>query len=275
MYAVSFEEAGFAYDGTTFIFRNLDLNIGEGEFVCIIGGNGSGKSTLAKHINALLIPCEGRVLVFEYNTLDKDLIYQVRSNTGMVFQNPDDQLIANLVENDVAFGPENLGVEERELRRRIEDALGATGLAGFEHIEISTLSGGQKQRLAIADALAMQPALLILDEASAMLDAQGRNELMQTIKKLHAQGMTLVMITHFMEEAALADRVIALSSGHICMDGTPQQVLSSTEQLQALRLQPPFAARISDALRAEGIPIQTCITPNELEEAICKLHLST
>ncbi len=274
MHAVSFEEAGFAYDGTTFVFRDIDLVVNEGEFVSIIGGNGSGKSTLAKHMNALLLPSKGRVLVFENDTLDKNLLYQIRSNTGMVFQDPDDQLIAVLVENDVAFGPENLGVNEQDLRTRIKNALGATGLSGFEHIEVSSLSGGQKQRLAIADALAMQPALLILDEATAMLDAQGRNELMQTIEQLHEQGMTLVMITHFMEEAALADRVIALSDGHICMDGTPQQVLSSVDQLYAQRLQPPFAVRISCALRNKGIPIPICITTTQLEEELCKLHSS-
>ncbi len=272
--AVAFEEAGFAYDGKSFVFRHINLKIKEGEFVCIIGGNGSGKTTFAKLINALLLPSEGNVFVGSDNTGDENLTYLIRSRVGFVFQNPDDQLVSNLIENEVAFGPENLGVEENQIRIRIKKALLSAGLSDINQTEVSALSGGQKQRLAIAGVLAINPTVLILDESTAMLDARGKDNLMHTINNLHAQGMTVVMITHYMEEAAQAERVIVLENGEICLDGTPDQVLTCTEKLHSLHLLPPFAVRMSYALQAQGIPVKTSITTDKLEENLCTLLLN-
>ncbi len=274
MSMISFENAGFAYDGASFVFRNVDLNIEEGQFVCVIGANGSGKSTLARHVNALLVPSEGRVCVAGDDTREDDLVYLVRSKVGYVFQNPDDQLVASLVENDVAFGEENLGVDQDGLRARVTRSLAAVGLTGFERREVDSLSGGQRQRLAIAGALAMEPAVLILDEASAMLDPRGGADLMRTVRSLHADGMTVVMITHVMEEAALADRIIALADGKVRMDGTPREILTRIDDLRDMRLAPPFAARVSCELQMRGVPLRTCITNEELEEELCALRSS-
>ena len=203
---ISCKDISFSYDGKVPTLSNITLDIADGEFLCILGGNGSGKSTLAKHLNALLVPDSGSVEVDGLNTSDPQLVYDVRSRVGMVFQNPDDQLVATLVENDIAFGPENLGVPTNELSQRVADALASVGLMGFDQHETHALSGGQKQRVAIAGALAMHPEVLILDEASSMLDPRGRHGLLKVCQELNHAGMTIVMITHFMEEAALADR---------------------------------------------------------------------
>ena len=221
---IEFKGTGFTYDGDRFVLDGVDARIAPGEFVCILGGNGSGKSTLAKHINALLVPDEGSVTVLDHDTRDERSTYFIRSHAGMVFQNPDDQLVASLIENDVAFGPENLGVPTDDLRQRVADALADVGLQGFDKRETAALSGGQKQRVAIAGVLAMEPSILILDEATAMLDPRGRKGLMRVCHELHDRGMTVVMITHFMEEAAQADRVIVLEEGRVACDGTPQDV---------------------------------------------------
>ena len=271
---VEFEGASFSYDGQRFVFEGLDLAIEQGSFTCILGGNGSGKSTLAKHVNALLLPDEGTVRTFERDTRDSESTYFIRSNAGMVFQSPDDQIVASLVENDVAFGPENLGIENPELSRRVKEALTEVGLQGFEKHETTALSGGQKQRVAIAGALAMDPAILILDEASAMLDPRGRAGLMRVCQELHAAGMTIIMITHFMEEAANADRVVVLESGRVRLDGTPSEVLSQAEELARLNLDVPFACQLSLALQSIGVPVATCITESDLEEELCRLHSS-
>ena len=215
---VDFRDAGFTYDGERFVFRHLDLTVPQGQFLCLLGGNGSGKSTLAKHVNALLLPDEGEVRVFGCDTRDDEQTYFIRSNAGLVFQNPDDQIVASLIENDVAFGPENLGVPNPELRERVTRALAEVGLMGFEEHETHALSGGQKQRVAIAGVLAMDPAILILDEATAMLDPRGRAGLMRVVRELHAAGMTVVMITHYMEEAAAAERVVVLDGGAVVLD---------------------------------------------------------
>ena len=199
---IEFKGTGFTYDGDRFVLDGVDARIVPGEFVCILGGNGSGKSTLAKHINALLVPDEGSVTVLDHDTRDERSTYFIRSHAGMVFQNPDDQLVASLIENDVAFGPENLGVPTDDLRQRVADALADVGLQGFDKRETAALSGGQKQRVAIAGVLAMEPSILILDEATAMLDPRGRKGLMRVCHELHDRGMTVVMITHFMEEAS-------------------------------------------------------------------------
>ncbi len=271
---VAFEKVGFSYDGERFVLNDLDLHIEQGQFVCILGGNGSGKSTLAKHVNALLTPDRGEAYVFGRNTRDAESTFFIRSNAGMVFQNPDDQLVASLVENDVAFGPENLGIENPELAERVKKSLAEVGLQGFGKHEVNTLSGGQKQRVAIAGALAMDPAILVLDEASAMLDPRGRAGLMRVCHELHAAGMTIVMITHFMEEAAAAERVIVIEDGRVRLDGSAREVLARADELDKLNLDVPFACRLSLELQARGVKVPVCITEEELEEALCLLHSS-
>ena len=269
---VDFRDAGFTYDGERFVFRHLDLTVPQGQFLCLLGGNGSGKSTLAKHVNALLLPDEGEVRVFGCDTRDDEQTYFIRSNAGLVFQNPDDQIVASLIENDVAFGPENLGVPNPELRERVTRALAEVGLMGFEEHETHALSGGQKQRVAIAGVLAMDPAVLILDEATAMLDPRGRTGLMRVVRELHAAGMTVVMITHYMEEAAAAERVVVLDGGAVVLDGAPAEVLTRADELRALSLEVPFACRLSLDLQARGVPVRTCVSDDELKEELCALR---
>lgn len=269
---VDFRDAGFTYDGERFVFRHLDLTVPQGQFLCLLGGNGSGKSTLAKHVNALLLPDEGEVRVFGCDTRDDEQTYFIRSNAGLVFQNPDDQIVASLIENDVAFGPENLGVPNPELRERVTRALAEVGLMGFEEHETHALSGGQKQRVAIAGVLAMDPAVLILDEATAMLDPRGRAGLMRVVRELHAAGMTVVMITHYMEEAAAAERVVVLDGGAVVLDGAPAEVLTRADELRALSLEVPFACRLSLDLQARGVPMRTCVSDDELKEELCALR---
>lgn len=261
------KELEFTYDGERLALAGVDLHVETGEFVCILGGNGSGKSTLAKHLNALLLPDEGTVVVDGYDTAEPRNVYRIRATAGMVFQNPDDQLVASLVEDDVAFGPENLGVDTAELVERVRDALQEVGLVGFEKHETNALSGGQKQRVAIAGVLTMQPKILILDEASAMLDPRGRKGLMRVCKELNARGMTVVMITHFMEEAAEADRVVVLDHGKVACNGTPEEVLVRTDILGNLNLETPFACDLSRKLQGLGVHVPTCIDEDQLVEA--------
>ena len=268
---IEFKRTGFTYDGERFVLDGVDARIERGEFVCVLGGNGSGKSTLAKHVNALLVPDEGSVTVLDRDTRDERSTYFIRSHAGMVFQNPDDQLVASLIENDVAFGPENLGVPTDQLRQRVADALADVWLQGFDKRETAALSGGQKQRVAIAGVLAMEPAILILDEATAMLDPRGRKGLMRVCRELHDRGMTVVMITHFMEEAAQADRVIVLEDGHVACDGTPQDVLVQAELLERLNLDLPFAAELSLELQRRGVPVGMHIETTTLKEELCRL----
>ena len=264
-------DVSFTYDGEAFALSGASAQIERGEFVCILGGNGSGKSTLAKHLNALLVPDKGQVEVCGMDTSEREHTYAIRQSAGMVFQNPDDQLVASLVEDDVAFGPENLGVPTVELRERVTQRLEDVGLSGFEKHETHALSGGQKQRVAIAGALAMNPEILILDEASAMLDPRGRKGLMRVVRSLNDQGMTVVMITHFMEEAALADRVIVLDEGKVARVGTPQEVLVDVDALSALNLEVPFAADLSQALRRAGVPVAAAVTEEELAKSVFSL----
>ena len=264
-------DVSFTYDGEAFALSGASAQIECGEFVCILGGNGSGKSTLAKHLNALLVPDKGQVEVCGMDTSEREHTYAIRQSAGMVFQNPDDQLVASLVEDDVAFGPENLGVPTAELRRRVTQRLEDVGLSGFEKHETHALSGGQKQRVAIAGALAMNPEILILDEASAMLDPRGRKGLMRVVRSLNDQGMTVVMITHFMEEAALADRVIVLDEGKVARVGTPQEVLVDVDALSALNLEVPFAAELSQALRRADVPVAAAVTEEELAKSVFSL----
>lgn len=245
----------FSYDGAAQALDGIDLSIKDGEFFCILGGNGSGKSTFAKHLNALLQPDAGTVRINGMDASDPELVYDIRSTAGMVFQNPDDQLVATLVEDDVAFGPENLGVPSAQIAQRVREALKGVGLVGFEHHETHALSGGQKQRVALAGVLAMEPRVLILDEASSMLDPRGRKGLMKACHALHERGMTIVMITHFMEEAAEADRVAVFQAGRVAMLGTPEEILTQADELAQLNLDMPESCRLGMALRAKGVPV--------------------
>lgn len=245
----------FSYDGAAKALDGVDLNIEDGEFFCILGGNGSGKSTFAKHLNALLRPDAGTVRVNGMDASDPELVYDIRSTAGMVFQNPDDQLVATLVEDDVAFGPENLGVPSAQIAQRVREALKGVGLVGFERHETHALSGGQKQRVALAGVLAMEPRVLILDEASSMLDPRGRKGLMKACRALHDRGMTIVMITHFMEEAAEADRVAVFQAGRVAMLGTPEEILTRADELAQLNLDMPASCCLGRALREKGVSV--------------------
>ena len=262
----------FSYDGAARALDGVDLNIEDGEFFCILGGNGSGKSTFAKHLNALLQPDAGTVRVNGMDASDPELVYDIRSTAGMVFQNPDDQLVATLVEDDVAFGPENLGVESAQIAQRVRDVLKAVGLVGFERHETHALSGGQKQRVALAGVLAMKPRVLILDEASSMLDPRGRKGLMKACRALHDRGMTIVMITHFMEEAAEADRVAVFRAGRVAMLGTPDEILTRADELEQLNLDMPASCCLGSALRAKGVPVCAQVREADMVTEISRVY---
>lgn len=262
----------FSYDGAAPALDGVNLNIGDGEFFCILGGNGSGKSTFAKHLNALLQPDAGTVRINGMDASDPELVYDIRSTAGMVFQNPDDQLVATLVEDDVAFGPENLGVESAQIAQRVRKALKAVGLVGFERHETHALSGGQKQRVALAGVLAMEPRVLILDEASSMLDPRGRKGLMKACHALHERGMTIVMITHFMEEAAEADRIAVFQAGRVAMLGTPEEILTRADELARLNLDMPASCCLGRALHAKGVPICAQVREADMVAEIAQVY---
>lgn len=262
----------FSYDGAVPALDGVDLNIEDGEFFCILGGNGSGKSTFAKHLNALLQPDAGTVCVNGMDASDPELVYDIRSTAGMVFQNPDDQLVATLVEDDVAFGPENLGVESAQIAQRVREALKAVGLVGFERHETHALSGGQKQRVALAGVLAMEPRVLILDEASSMLDPRGRKGLMKACHALHDRGMTIVMITHFMEEASEADRVAVFRAGRVAMLGTPEEILTRADELAQLNLDMPASCCLGMELRAKGVPVHAQVREVDMVAEIAQTY---
>lgn len=262
----------FSYDGAVSALDGVDLNIEDGEFFCILGGNGSGKSTFAKHLNALLQPDAGTVRINGMDASDPELVYDIRSTAGMVFQNPDDQLVATLVEDDVAFGPENLGVPSAQIAQRVREALKGVGLVGFERHETHALSGGQKQRVALAGVLAMEPRVLILDEASSMLDPRGRKGLMKACHVLHERGMTIVMITHFMEEAAEADRVAVFRAGRVAMLGTPEEILTRADELAQLNLDMPASCCLGTALRAKGVPVHAQVREVDMVAEIAQAY---
>ena len=249
---------------------DVSLSIGRGEFVAVLGSNGSGKSTLAKHLNALLLPTEGVCRVDGLDTREEAEVWRIRQKVGMVFQNPDNQLIAAVVEDDVAFGPENLGVPSREIRQRVDEALAAVNMTPFRSYAPHLLSGGQKQRVAIAGTLAMQTEAIVFDEATAMLDPEGRADILSVVRRLHEeQGITVVYITHFMEEAAAADRVVVLDQGHVVMDAPPRAVFSHADELRALGLEVPLAVELRDRLRAAGIALPAdLLTEAELVAAL-------
>ena len=246
--------------------RGVTLSIGAGEFDAVLGANGSGKSTLARHLNALLLPSEGHCYVRGMDTRDEALRWDIRQEVSMVFQNPDNQLIAAVVADDVAFGPENLGVPPAEIRRRVADALALVGMGRYTQAAPHLLSGGQKQRIAIAGAIAMQTHALVLDEPTAMLDPRGRAEVLSAVERLHEeQGMTIVYITHFMEEAIAADRIVLMDAGQVVMDGTPREIFSQAEKVRALGLDVPLAADIAERLRRGGRDLpQDIVTDEEL-----------
>lgn len=250
----------------------ISLEIAQGEFVAIIGANGSGKSTLARHLNALLLPTEGKVYVSGLDTSDESKMWDVRQQVGMVFQNPDNQIVAAIVEEDVAFGPENIGVPGPEIRERVDKALAAVNMTAYAKHAPHLLSGGQKQRVAIAGILALEPKCIVLDEPTAMLDPQGRKEIISTVKRLNKdKGMTIVYITHYMTEALASDRVVVMDKGHICFTGTPREVFSRVKELEEIGLEAPLAAKIAYELRRNGAKLpENIITDEELAGALCR-----
>ena len=273
MQAVKLENVSFSYEDGQFAVNDFSLEINQGEFVAIVGRNGSGKSTVAKLINALLLPNSGKVTVFGMDTQDKKQLFEIRKCVGMVFQNPDNQMVATIVEDDVAFGPENLGVPSEQIKQRIDFALKVTDMESFRHRQSAHLSGGQKQRVAIAGALAINPKILILDEATSMLDPKGREEVMNIVKKLNKeQNMTVIAVTHYMEEAVFADRVIVTNNGQVVMQGTPNQVFGNEQQILKSGLSLPRATYIFNRLKERGvISGEPPLTTDQLEQRLCEL----
>ena len=253
--------------------KGVSLTIPDGVFLVVAGHNGSGKSTLSKHINGLLLPTEGQVLVNGLDTKNEDDLLAIRQQVGMVFQNPDNQLVTTIVEEDVAFGPENLGVPSPEIRVRVDKALKKVGMSAYAESAAHRLSGGQKQRIAIAGMLAMKPRILVLDEATAMLDPNGREELLQTVYELNRKsGMTVIMITQYMEEAVMADRLVVMSGGEVVMDDTPVAVFTRGDELRALGLDVPEIVRIREDLMKNGLSLPSSVlTDTQLAEALCPL----
>ena len=277
MQAVKLENVSFSYEDGQFAVNDFSLEINQGEFVAIVGTNGSGKSTVAKLINALLLPNSGKVTVFGMDTQDKKQLFEIRKCVGMVYQNPDNQMVATIVEDDVAFGPENLGVPSEQIKQRIDFALKVTDMESFRHRQSAHLSGGQKQRVAIAGALAINPKILILDEATSMLDPKGREEVMNIVKKLNKeQNMTVIAVTHYMEEAVFADRVIVTNNGQVVMQGTPAQVFSNEQQILKSGLSLPRATYIFNRLKERGvISGESPLTTEQLEQRLCELLSKT
>lgn len=259
-------------EGKTFdALKDVTAQIKKGEFTAIIGTNGSGKSTLARHLNALLLPTEGELIVEGMRTSDAGRVWDIRQKVGMVFQNPDNQLVAAVVEEDVAFGPENLGVPPEEIRERVDLALEKVGMTSYRKQAPSMLSGGQKQRVAIAGVLAMKPDCIVLDEPTAMLDPKGRKEVMDTIHELNkTEGITIVLITHFMEEAVTADYILVIDRGVLKMEGTPKEIFSQADRVTEIGLDVPVPADLARRLRKKGMAVsEKCMTDEELGEALC------
>jgi len=251
--------------------KGVSLEIEEGSFTAIIGQNGSGKSTLAKNLNGLLLPSKGAVYVSGMDTRDEDKIWDIRQTAGMVFQNPDNQLVSAIVEDDVAFGPENIGIDPVEIRARVDEALDAVKMGKYKRKAPHLLSGGQKQRIAIAGVVAIRPRCIIFDEPTAMLDPRGRKDIMEIIEKLHREGITVILITHFMDEAVKADRVVIMNKGEILLDGTPEHVFSQDELIRSARLDVPMAAEIAIYLRENGIDVPPeVVTAERLKEFVCQ-----
>ena len=273
---ISVQDIYFSYEGEdeddVQVLKGISLEIERGSFVAVVGPNGSGKSTFAKQLNALLLPQKGRVLAEGMDTADDSLLWDIRRTVGMVFQNPDNQLVSAVVEDDVAFGPENIGIPSEEIRARVDSALEAVGMSDFKKQAPHNLSGGQKQRVAIAGVLAMQPDVIVFDEPTAMLDPRGRGEIMKIIEELNAGGKTVILITHFMEEAARADRIVVLRDGKVDADGTPREIFSMSARLHDMKLELPFAVELARRLREDGLRLpEDILSEDELAEALCSL----
>ncbi len=271
---ISVKDVSFTYeDAAEPALTHVSLDVHRGEFLAVLGHNGSGKSTLAKLLNALYQPGEGQVSVCGFDTADENHLWDIRQQAGMIFQNPDNQLVATVVQEDVAFGLENLGIPHDEMVRRIDEALAAVRMTEYAASAPHLLSGGQKQRVAIAGILAMQPSVIIADEATAMLDPAGREEVLRTIRRLNREkGITVVWITHFMEEAAQADRVIVMNKGQAVLSGTPREVFAQADALQEMHLDVPPMTHLSHRLRRDGMPLpEGILTVEEMAEEVCKL----
>ena len=271
---IRLENCSFAYEGAERqALCGVSMTLMPGEFLAVLGRNGSGKSTMAKLFNALYMPTEGRVTVCGMDTADESLLWQIRQCVGMVFQNPDNQIVATMVEEDVAFGPENLGVPPEEIRRRVYEALRAVNMESFAASAPHMLSGGQKQRVAVAGALAMKPKVLVLDEATAMLDPMGRRDVFDTVRRLNREeGISVVWITHFMDEVVCADRVIVMDKGKIALQGAPREVFKQGDAIRALGLDIPEMMRLSAMLRSDGVSgIRDAMTVEEMAEELCRL----
>ncbi len=269
---ISYEDINNTYDEGFVAIENVDIKIAKGDFVAILGHNGSGKSTLAKHMNALLSPTEGTILIKGMDSKDEENLWNIRQTAGMVFQNPDNQIIASIIEEDVAFGPENLGIPPKEIRKRVDSALDTVGMSDYALQSPHFLSGGQKQRIAIAGVLAMKPDCIILDEPTAMLDPSGRREVMESVMQLNREeGITIILITHYMEEAVLADRVVVMDHGHIVMDSTPKDIFSKVDEMKRLGLDVPQVTECSHLLKKAGISLPDGILNiSEMVDAICQ-----
>lgn len=277
MNAISIKNVKYIYNKNTedelVALKNASLDIEEGDFVALLGHNGSGKSTLAKMLNGLMLPDEGNISVYGMDTADDAKIFEIRKSVGIVFQNPDNQMIASIVEDDVAFGPENIGLPREEIVKRVDWALKAVDMAEYRHATPFKMSGGQKQRIAIAGVLAIMPKILVLDEATAMLDPKGRKEVMDTLTKLNEKEcITVVHITHHMEEVIFADKVVVMNDGEIAKIGTPEEVFEDTATLKKCKLELPMAREIADKLIKEGFELSKHIlTEKQLEEELCRL----
>lgn len=273
MSLIELKDVSFSYDKKNNVIKGVSLEINEGEYCAIIGHNGSGKSTIAKLMNALVLPDEGSVTVCGMDSKDKKKVFDIRKTVGVVFQNPDNQLVASIVEDDVAFGPENLGVKREEIGERIDFALSAVGMQKYRRSSPMHLSGGQKQRIAIAGVLSLKPKVLVLDESTAMLDPQGRKEVLSVVEKLNKeQGVTVVNVTHYMDEVVRADKVIVINDGEVAMSGTPLEIFKKKQQLNEYGLELPLASVIADALREKGLPLpDNILTEERLAEELCAL----
>ncbi len=270
------ENVSFSYDKKHKVLKNINLSVNEGEFISIIGHNGSGKSTLAKLFNALILPDEGKITVDGFCSQDKNSLFEIRQRVGVVFQNPDNQLVASIVEDDVAFGPENLGIPRKEIGERIDFALKSVVMERFRKKSPERLSGGQKQRIAIAGVLALKPKILVLDESTAMLDPKGRKEVLSVVKKLNKeQGVTVIAITHYMEETVDSDKIIIINDGKVAIEGTPEQVFSQKDKIKEMGLELPPASILADKLIEKGIALpKGILTEQRLKEELCKLKPS-
>ncbi len=272
MKAIELENVSYRYgENDPFAVEGVSLSVEEGEFVAVVGRNASGKSTLAKLINGLIAPLSGKVTVFGMDTKDNKKLFEIRKSCGIVFQNPDNQMVASIVEDDVAFGPENIGVPREEIKERIDFALTSTGTEEYKEKMASRLSGGQKQRVAIAGVLAIKPRILILDESTSMLDPRGRNEVMSIVEKLNKEKMTVIVITHYMEEVVGCDKVFVMEGGKVTACGTPREIFENRAVLDRAGLELPVAAKISQKLRDKGIDIGLTLTKEQLKEKLWTL----